>query len=233
MKKIKSSADVNEPKYLVRRRLNLVRKLTASTPPEQEADELIHADGQWYTHPGKDYQGLRCYLLLSCFDILGQLTTEWADFYSWLSQKMNVDPRTFVPVASEKDMAEPLRMLYHNYSKDHAVRNNFHIFINKVIGPVRREELLNSIVLIKKSKMTDVALDYIPTEEEKLNALLDLRSNYIPADKAIVPDKPGVVRHWPVRKGNTELHSYIVLQLQPSVLLNILEESLSRQLLSE
>ena len=228
MKKITSNAEIQEPKCLVRRRINLINKLNAANEQHAEdIDELINVDGKWYALPGKDYQGLRCYLLLTCFDILGKVETEWSGFYSWLAQKTNIDPHTLAPVDTEQEMSEPLKTLYHNYGKNHAMRNNFYYFLNVVITNKRRQELLDNIRILKKDKLTDEALPFRVSDEEKLKFLFDIRSSYTHKGIAIavMAGRNSYVNN--EDDITDDLNDYYIhIQWCPALFINILEEIL-------
>src|ERR1700761_1172816 len=127
MRNVTHAASIEEPGSLIRHRINFITKLAKKH--DDETDELINVDGVWHSLPGKDFQGLKAYLLLTCFDMLGQ----------------------------GDGPAKPLSaFVYDSLEQDEDLRTNFYRFINTMIGPERRKDLLNSIMIVKKDKLTDI-----------------------------------------------------------------------------
>ncbi len=197
-----ATISVNDLKSLVSRRISFINKLnTAQEKEDNKMDELVNADGKWYALPGKDYQGLRCYMLLTCFDLLGRL------------------PKT-------ESLADDH---YDGHCLDLAVRNNFYCFINEVISPLRKRQLLDSINLVKKNQLTGSILFSKANDDEKLRFLFALRCSYM-RKEITTEEVGGRYAATDNRESSAACNDYYIhMQSQPAIIIAILEEVLNRE----
>lgn len=199
MKNTILSANIDEPRRIVHRRINFVSKLAANPDDTNDTDELINVDDKWYALPGKDYQGLRGYLLLTCFDILGQ---------------------------DNNDVPKHLGTPFFDSGREEYIRNYFYSFINTVISPSRKQDLLDSITVIKKDKLTDAVLLSNATAAEKLSLLFEIRCYYIDKETSLDPDEAESFDMASKRKITNSANLYTHVQWKPAVLTEIIKEVL-------
>lgn len=131
---------------LVRDRLEFVQIITDLNlqflDPKLGKDK---SNGGW-THPWEYFDSLRTYLLLTCFDLLGQ-PSEWLDFNSWLNSRKHREEVNSA-ISLNSGVSDPLKMIKAVnlfYIKHFGVKNSFYRFINEVLPVKAREALLYSI----------------------------------------------------------------------------------------
>lgn len=177
MKEHLTYEQLRQRQYLVKRRLTLVKKLTSLKEYFKDSDDIILMGENSWTHPYQDYQALRYYQLLTCFDILGQ-PTDWKDYGAWLATKNNPERDLFIKQSEDQPFLEASKKLHNCYLERYGMKISFFKFINEVISPERREELLKSIIIKKVDKPSNTYIPYEPTEQEKLKFLLRIRNSY-------------------------------------------------------
>src|ERR1700710_397041 len=101
MKKMTIASKYREPKSMVLNRINMVNKLGSKDYYAEDTNALIKINDKWWARPSRDYQGLRLYLLLTCFDAIGRYPGDWNNVYSQLTEKLDVDPHTFAAKKSD------------------------------------------------------------------------------------------------------------------------------------
>lgn len=133
------------------------------------------------------YGGLIIYLLLTCFDLLGQ-PAKWMDFGSWLSTK---EPDSNTLTAT--DAITCAKQLHRQWLDKYSVRNSFYRFINEVISNEDRTHLLESLI-IKDYKLPPEPMERIQvSDDQKIKYLFDTRNRYthralfVPGNIADVP----------------------------------------------
>jgi hypothetical protein len=96
----------------------------------------------------KNYFGLKTYLLLTCFDILGQ-PDEWLDFNNWLNCKNRpeivIEKNKIFEKVKFKDPVKDISQIHQEYNKIYGVKNSFFSFVKNVITEENRIKLFNSI----------------------------------------------------------------------------------------
>lgn len=95
----------------------------------------------------RNYYGLKVYLLLTCFDILGQ-PEEWLDFSSWLNcKKPNIiKERDFIFNNTKlENQVQYINEIQKQYNKRYGVKNSFYSFVNEVLSNENRLKLFDSI----------------------------------------------------------------------------------------
>lgn len=116
-------------------------------------------------------EALVTYLLLTCFDLLGQ-PAPWKDFGSWLKSK-DVRSRSFPHAATAVDQAE---VLHRAWLAEYGTKHAFNRFIEDVLEPNERRALLDSF---------ELTINTIPptqsvrsNDDEKIRHLYRLRNQY-------------------------------------------------------
>lgn len=122
---------------------------------------------------------LQSYLLLTCFDILGQ-SDGWSHFGNWLRKKQ--DGPDLLNVKSD-DPIGLCQELHGQWLDHYGNRNSFYRFINETIDQSARERLIDSVI-IRKYPLPPVKdalsrASRVPaTDEEKLAYLYKIRNAY-------------------------------------------------------
>lgn len=135
---------------LVRARLLLAQKLL------EESDKLPNAEGYVITncddgvfHPRHEREALVVYLLLTCFDLLGQ-NEKFLTFPDWLNSKKNnhVNERkeALDQLNDSKNVShvDAAKKLHEHYISLYGVRNSFENGINK-LSDYEKEKLLSTV----------------------------------------------------------------------------------------
>jgi hypothetical protein len=145
-------------------------------------------------NPYSHYSGLKIYLLLTCFDILGQ-NDEWKDFSSWLNSKTKISERDQIFKRHEHlDLLESMKKVHEDYNSLYGVKRSFMNFVNKKLSDQQKYKLLISVIILrgKVSQPTILpdgriqiqgggggkAEKYIASDSEKLNMLFKLRNPF-------------------------------------------------------
>lgn len=172
-----SYGELREKQYLVKRRLALVTKLKSLKEFFKDEKEMFFIEENEWGHPYQDYQALRYYLLLTCFDILGQ-PADWKDYGSWLNAKNNAERDLILEQHKDVNPLEFSKLLYARYIEIYGTKNSFYRFINEIISPERKAELLKSINIRKFEKPSMTEIQFEQTDEEKLKFLLFIRNSH-------------------------------------------------------
>lgn len=134
-------------KYLlVSQRLKLVEMLTETNALFRKPELIEDVGDNGWTHPWRYVDALRNYLLLTCFDVLGQ-TREWIAFDAWLKAKKCREERA-VAVGQLTDTTNPVAVasaLHEKYVELYGVKLSFYNFIHTVISSDARTMLYQSI----------------------------------------------------------------------------------------
>jgi hypothetical protein len=146
---------------------------------------------QLFTH----YRPLVVYLLLTCFDRLGQ-PADWIDFGAWLRATDKAEERMRVaPILNQLD--EPAGIasrMYDSYNQRYGVHHSFFRFLRAVIPPDSRRELLDGIAMYHFGLPPDIGHGSRASDEEKEKFLFRLRNEYTHKARYV----PGVTKSiWP------------------------------------
>jgi hypothetical protein len=138
---------VLKDKYaLVSQRLRLVEMLTETNGLFRKPELIEDVGDNGWTHPWRYVDALRNYLLLTCFDVLGQ-TREWIAFDGWLKAKKCREERA-TAVEQLTDTTDPVAVasaLHEKYMELYGVKLSFYNFIHTVISSDARTMLYQSI----------------------------------------------------------------------------------------
>jgi hypothetical protein len=127
--------------------------------------------GGWvHTHAQLD--GLAVYLLLTCFDFLGQ-SKDWVSFHEWLRSSATRAERELAVGGNSDDAAAACTKMQDWYNQKYGVRQAFNRFVSDILDPQSRSSLLKSVQYTDMnppvSEMSDKA---------KVSMLYDLRNNF-------------------------------------------------------
>lgn len=182
MKKILlTEVKLDDQKYLVRRRLNLVKKLNSISEKFDDIEDKTDVGDRGYIYESfSDYQALRFYLLLTCFDVLGQ-HKKYDNFTAWIGKKDNSERDELISSNSKKTPLEICKILNDGYNKIYGTRNSFRTFIKSIMSSANRERLLESILIRKTGSGSDLFKDEngMTTEtgkDKKLEFLFNARN---------------------------------------------------------
>ena len=173
---------------LIRARLILAQKLL------EESDTLAGLEGynfkdrdNWFLHERHEREALVVYLLLTCFDLLGQ-SKPHVDFMKWLESKNSarVEERRMaaeVICPENADCFEQAKILFQHYNKHHGATSAFYSGIDKL--PDNTKQLLLSTVSVVKRDPRSLEPEYkntsftgIPLENEEQKIALQKRYLY-------------------------------------------------------
>lgn len=138
-------------------RLELVQRLSISKSPALLVDQ---------------YEPLVVYLMLTCFDVLGQ-PAQWRDFRSWLNGK----EASKVSLAGSSPI-EQSKQLYEAWAERYGVRNSFYRFMNEVLPPDALVRLLASIEYLILSNPPDLIDQQNGDDEKKKRWLFEVRNRF-------------------------------------------------------
>ena len=137
-------------------------------------------------------EALITYLLLTCFDLLGQ-PAPWRDFSSWLNSK-GTHALAFETRANPVEQAN---LVHQRWLSEYGVKNAFYRFIDHILPPEARDNLLSSFDLTWSENPP--SFGKLPTtDDDKKKYLYKLRNQYTHQAKFFqgvlnkLPRKPGV-----------------------------------------
>ena len=134
-----------ERKKLVSERLKMVVRLIEHNETLATIWGIEHVGENGWTHFISGHEALVHYLLLTCFDVLGQ-SNEWKDFGSWL-RAGNKRTERDAALATLPPGSDPVASALHlqsEYNKIYGVKQSFNRFIDSLAQP-QRDELFYSI----------------------------------------------------------------------------------------
>jgi hypothetical protein len=131
------------------------------------------------------YPGLITYLLLTCFDQLGQPVTGWLFFPNWLKKKAEDVKRMLSDFKNlnilhgdpdSRDIAQ-IDYIYGRYHSEYGVKYSFYRFINEVLPANTVRQLLDSIQIIEYDNQRSVTAPD-KSDAEKLKWMYATRNAY-------------------------------------------------------
>ena len=163
----------------MRERLEFVQIISDLNPQFLDHGLIRHtSDGGW-THPWIYFDSLRNYLLLTCFDLLGQ-PSEYKDFQSWLASSATASERAAIIASMDKAIGptDAATALYRSYLDSYGSRRSFFRFINEVIPDATREQLLHSIMIRQIDTVKNLETAKVESHDEKIKFLFGIRNTY-------------------------------------------------------
>ena len=181
---------------------------------------LIKQVGQkGWTHPWVYFDSLRNYLLLTCFDLLGQ-SDEYLDFQSWLVAKRCAEERA--AVAHQQDScsnpALVAAQLHRGYLELYGTKNSFYRFVNESLSKKERGDLFHSVRVRKIDAVENREIEIIESESVKLRYLYQLRNEYTHGAQIAGNPSGGVFENWnkPIEVDGKMLMGYVSIRSLPS-----------------
>jgi hypothetical protein len=173
--------------YQVQERLSLAKRILEQGEQLRDCSLVQHTDNNGWTHPYIQHDALVDYLLLTCFDILGQ-PEEWLDFNSWLtSSRKNSEREEAVSLISESvTQIEATKKIYDFYQDKYGVKKSFYRFINEVLDQEAQERLLSSVKIEHINKDSKSVI--IDNPNKKKSFLYDSRNLF--THQAILTGSP-------------------------------------------
>lgn len=144
----------------VKERLLLAKRIFEQSEQLRGRDLLKYTETGW-THPHIQHEALVNYLLLTCFDILGQ-PHDWMDFNSWLTSKKTKSEREeAMNLISDCDTnIETTQKIYTFYQNKYGVKQSFYRFIDKILDNKERDRLLSSVEIERRDEnLSSVIID--------------------------------------------------------------------------
>jgi len=190
---------------LVRERLEFVQIISNLNPQFLNPSLTQRTSNDGWTHPWAHFDALRNYLLLTCFDLLGQ-PSEWMDFNSWLnSKKHQAEVSKAINLNGGQSPLDMIKAVNLFYTAKFGVKNSFYRFINEVLLPETKAALLYSISIVYAQQFVthdDAGNEYrgseqikkIDDDESKIKFLYSLRNVYTHEATSIGSPSGGV---WP------------------------------------
>lgn len=174
-----SNAATVERILLVQERLEFVA-IISSLRPQYLNPNLIRdtSNGGW-SHPWKYFDSLRTYLLLTCFDLLGQ-PHSFKDFQSWLSAESAKEDRTAALQESnrETDIVEIIKVIHRKYLDAYGTKGAFHRFIRETLPRTAQQELYYSVQIREIDPATNREVGVIDTKDKKVAFLYGIRNSF-------------------------------------------------------
>lgn len=171
---------------LVQKRLKLLNHLNSLKLHFKGRDKKIY-DKSTGEHIYQDFDGLRTYLALTCFDILGQ-SAKWLDFNSWLISRKTTEEREKIFKEITKDFTnENILKIHNEYQKIYGMKNSFYRFVTEIINEKNRNKLFESIrasieitpeIISHNNKSVPTGKDYALTNEMKARFLFEIRNSF-------------------------------------------------------
>lgn len=191
-----------------KQRVELVKKLNQLKPafrkdPNNHYEEYTMAAVNLY----QAFSGLRFYLLLTCFDILGQ-ERDFYQFGEWLSRSETAGERDIlISTANQRSLLDNIKHIHNGYQSLYSVRRSFNRFIDKM-SKKNRDKLYASIkiekqvVAVQEDRHTHIrqdkplpdeirnrlgswTQDWKPTEGQKRDFLFKIRNDFTHAGVAM------------------------------------------------
>ena len=178
---------------IVKERIALVNKLT-SVRESFRGNQLIEGGGKdnSWTHPYKHYAALRNYLLLTCFDILGQ-TEDYIDFFSWLqSKKLKEERENIIKKCEGTDIVLNMINVHKEYNSIYGISKSFHRFIYQILSDENRNKLFDSIDIKRRSVSDSKPIEINVSEKMKSDFLFLIRNSFTHKGKALASPTGGV-----------------------------------------
>lgn len=182
---------------LVHERLEFVGLITSLNPQFLDPTLIRHPDENGWTHPWKYFDSLRNYLLLTCFDILGQ-SNSFKDFGAWLSASSTESERfSVLEKAKERSsLLESITYVHAEYLAKYGARRAFYRFVQEVLPASAADDLFYSISIRKIDTAKNIEIEKVEAPEKKLAFLFDVRNSF--THKAVNTGSPagGVFPNW-------------------------------------
>jgi hypothetical protein len=176
--------EIDEVCKLIRQRLEHVEIIFELHHQFRNHKLVQYVGDNGWTHPWRYFDALMYYLLLTCFDLLGQ-PTEWLSFSEWLQSSKKIAERKMA-LATIPEGSDAIAITQHfnkAYQKIYGVKTSFYSFVSNELTDDERVELYRNIEIVRGIKDGDPntsypALGYINDDKKKLDFLFSLRNKF-------------------------------------------------------
>lgn len=175
---------------LVQDRLEFVRIISSLNDAFLDPKKVrLTPQGGW-THPWKYFDSLRNYLLLTCFDLLGQ-PSSFKDFSAWLTASSTAGERSVIleNASGKATLLETVSYVHEQYIAKYGAKRAFYRFVQEVLPKPMAEKLMYSIAIRKIDTERNKEIEKVESEDKKLAFLYDVRNSF--THKAINTGSPG------------------------------------------
>ncbi len=148
-----------------------------------------------FTHKYRHYEALRFYLLLTCFDILGQ-GSEFVDFSKFINAKKFAAQRSKLidSLPPDNDIDKNVKTMHEYYLQTYGFKKRYLYFIDNILDQEQRDRLYASI---RVSKITNafkrgVKSEDISSIKKKNEFLFKLRNEFTHDGKSLASGSDGL-----------------------------------------
>lgn len=139
---------------IVKDRLILISRLEEARAHFCKSEDRRYLPGNVVDHLYKNYDALKAYLALTCFDILGQ-PSDWMTFDHWMkSKKKKQEREQILQKYSALPTDEMVLRVYEDYQNIYGVRISFYRFLRKILPSGLRDSLLQHIKLHRQKSLS-------------------------------------------------------------------------------
>ncbi len=234
---------------ILTRRIHLIKKLISERDKFSATPHYKYRVSNNSYHIYQEYSGLRNYLALTCFDIIGQ-PSEWLDFTSWLKSKNKSHEREQIfEKHYEKEPITKMIAINEDYNKIYSVKSSFYRFMNETVSKENKEKLMKSVRVFKinepgENGWTGAGELYDPGNEAKEKFLFEVRNsfthkgisctdpqpryidpNLTKAEQLLLDRQDNFLANSVIKKENLNYYQYCTSKW-PYLLLEIIEETI-------
>lgn len=159
-----------------RTRFDLAKRLFEKDEAFRSIDLVERLPGGSWAHPHKQLMGLVQYLLLTCFDRLGQ-TEEFIDYDGWLETD---DAAQAAEQLRSSDIngsdLELSKALHRKYLDRYGTSRSFFRFIDEVLSDEQRTELLRNVQRVRTYKTKKPETN--ANDKQKKTFLFQMRNDF-------------------------------------------------------
>jgi hypothetical protein len=168
----------DDARRLVKDRLEFVSIISSLNPQFLDASLIRETDNGGWTHPWQYFDALRTYLLLTCFDVLGQ-PASFMDFASWLRASSTEAERTAAlsKASPQPTLLEAIKLVQREYNALYGAKNAFYRFIDRLPAALRAE-LYYSVRIRQIDIAKNIEVAVVESEEPKRKFLYDVRNAF-------------------------------------------------------
>lgn len=185
------------PKRLVLERLEFVNIISSLNTQFRVPSLIRETENGGWTHPWMYFDSLRSYLLLTCFDLLGQ-PAPYKDFQCWLSASSTKADRdaALATVEKEPSLIAAVGYVHRQYLAQYGTKNSFYRFIKEILPTAARTDLLYSVHIRMIDPQQNKEVRKIESDDEKTAFLYNVRNVYTHRAVNIGSPAGGVFPNW-------------------------------------
>jgi hypothetical protein len=185
-----TKADWDATTQVVRDRLEFVELITQLNHQFLDPAKVRYLPNGGWTHPWMYFDSLRNYLLLTCFDLLGQ-PAAFKDFQTWLTAKTTAKEREAIVsgIPASYDPIKTAALIHREYLEAYGAKTSFYRFIDVVIPASKRAQLLYSVRIRRIDPIRNKELEVVENDDAKKKWLYEIRNSY--THRAVNTGSPG------------------------------------------